>query len=272
MNQVAQINKENKGMSLSESFASQYNMSPVEMLNTLKSTVFRQSNNQQITDEQMAMLILVAKEYNLNPFTKEIYAFPDKGGIVPVVGVDGWANIINSHPQFDGMEFRSSENMITLDGSQPCPEWMECVIYRKDRSKPLVVREYIDEVYREPFKPKQPGGYVQRGPWQTHTKRFFRHKTMIQAARIAFSFSGIYDQDEAECIIEKDISNNVTVLEREVKQDTKYYSQADFDKNFDSWKDLIEAGKRSADQIIATVESKGALSDEMKMKLIELEH
>jgi len=29
-----------------------------------------------------------------------------------------------------------------------------------------------------------------------------RHKTMIQCARLAFGFAGIYDQDEAERIIE----------------------------------------------------------------------
>ena len=34
-------------------------------------------------------------------------------GIVPVVGVDGWARIINNHPQFDGMEFvQDDENLL----------------------------------------------------------------------------------------------------------------------------------------------------------------
>jgi hypothetical protein len=54
--------------------------------------------------------VLVSNQYGLNPFTKEIYAFPDqKGGIVPVVGVDGWLRIINEHPQFKSMEFRYAE-------------------------------------------------------------------------------------------------------------------------------------------------------------------
>jgi hypothetical protein len=51
----------------------------------------------------MMALLIVADQYGLNPWTKEIYAFPDKSnGIVPVVGVDGWARIINTHEQFDG--------------------------------------------------------------------------------------------------------------------------------------------------------------------------
>ncbi len=45
-------------------------------------------------------------------------------------------------------------------------------------------------------------GYTAKGPWQTHPKRFSRHKAMIQCARMAFGFGGIYDQDEAERIAE----------------------------------------------------------------------
>ncbi len=170
---------------------------PKELTSVLKATAFKG----EVTDAQMAALLVVANQYNLNPWTKEIYAFPDKSnGIVPVVGVDGWSRILNDNHDFDGMEFRQSENMVRMPGAKSdAPEWMECIIYRKSRSKPTVVREYLDEVYREPFKGKY--GDV-TGPWQTHPKRFLRHKTMIQSGRIAFGYGGIYDQDEAERIAE----------------------------------------------------------------------
>ena len=142
-------------------------------------------------------LLVVADQYNLNPFTKEIYAFPDKqNGIVPIVGIDGWSRIINENHQFDGMEFTQSANMMDMPNAKPAPEWIECIIYRKDRDHPIKVREYLDEVYRPPFKAGM------SGPWQTHTKRMLRHKTMIQAARIAFGYTGVYDPDEGERIIE----------------------------------------------------------------------
>ncbi len=44
--------------------------------------------------------------------------------------------------------------------------------------------------------------YTVNGPWQTHTKRMLRHKALIQCSRIAFGFVGIYDEDEAQRIIE----------------------------------------------------------------------
>lgn len=146
-----------------------------EVLDILKNTAFKG----QVSDAQMSALLVVATQYSLNPFTKEIYAFPDKNnGIVPVVGVDGWARIINEHPQFDGMDFTQDDEKCT------------CTIYRKDRSRPVSVTEYMAECKRG------------TGPWGSHPKRMLRHKAMIQCARMAFGYTGIYDQDEAERIVD----------------------------------------------------------------------
>jgi hypothetical protein len=65
-----------------------------------------------------------------------------------------------------------------------------CRIYRKDRSHPTVVTEYLTECRRD------------TGPWKSHPRRMLRHKAMIQAARLAFGYGGIYDQDEAERIVD----------------------------------------------------------------------
>ena len=62
-----------------------------EIVSVLKATAFR-SDKGEVSDAQLAALLIVAGQYGLNPWTKEIYAFPDKkNGIVPVVGVDGWS-------------------------------------------------------------------------------------------------------------------------------------------------------------------------------------
>jgi phage recombination protein Bet len=191
--------------------ADKFGVDPAKMLATLKATAFKVTTGE-VSNEQMMSLLVVADQYGLNPFTREIFAFPDKkSGIVPVVGVDGWSRIINENPQFDGMEFNQSEKMVSLPGAKEAPEWMECVIHRKDRAHPIRVREYLDEVYRPPFKGKGKDGkpYETNGPWQSHTKRFLRHKVMIQASRLAFGYVGIYDQDEAERIIEGETVNEV---------------------------------------------------------------
>lgn len=194
MNALVEQKPEKK--SLVAKFAAKYGVEPEKMLYTLKATAFRQKGDQDISNEQMAALMIVADQYGLNPFTKEIYAYPDKNnGIVPVVGVDGWNRIINEHPQFDGIEFVYSPETITHKG-RTAHVWIDCTIHRKDRRIPTVVREYFDEVVRN---------LNFATPWDTHPKRMHRHKVEIQCARIAFGFAGIDDDDEAERIMERDM-------------------------------------------------------------------
>lgn len=191
-------NRNDQSTSLIKKFSEQYHIEPDKMLTILKNTAFKQRGNTVVTNEQMAALLIVADRHGLSPFTKEIYAYDDKGAIVPVVSVDGWARIINEHPQFNGVEFRyADEHQTPHDGGKLCPIWCEAIIYRKDRDMPTVVREYLDETYQGPR-----GQNRVKGPWQSHTKRMLRHKTLIQCARIAFGFAGIYDEDEATRIID----------------------------------------------------------------------
>ena len=210
------------------------------LIETLKATAFKG----QVSDAQMTALMVVANQYGLNPWTKEIYAFQDKNnGIVPVVGVDGWSRIINSHPQFDGMEFEQDDESCT------------CVIYRKDRSRPIKVTEYMAECRR-------PGV----GPWQSHPRRMLRHKAMIQCARLAFGFGGIYDQDEAERIVESiDAQTGEIVRPKTAPQPARPaqepYPAERFEQNLPAWRNLIQAGRKTADEIIAMVTSRSTLTD-----------
>lgn len=176
----------------------------------------------QVTDSQMFALLVVANQYKLNPWTKEIYAMPAKkgNGIIPIVGVDGWSRIINEHPGFDGMTFEDVGEIKNLDGAKPCPSGIRCSIYRKDRSHPISVTEYLDETYRPPVMTKT--GKVP-GPWQTHTKRMLRHKAMIQCARLAFGYTGFYDPDEGKQMQEaqeRDMDNAYVVPESQPVQQT----------------------------------------------------
>lgn len=170
--------------------AERYGMAPKTMIDTVIATVFPDGK---ATIPQLMMFLQVAAQYKLNPFTKEIYAFPSKGGgVIPIVPIDGWANIVNSHPQYDGVEFvdELAEGKIVST---------TCIIYRKDRGHPTKVTEYHDECKRD------------TEPWKKWPKRMLRHKALIQCARVAFSLAGIYDPDEADRIAEGDIDQRPEV-------------------------------------------------------------
>lgn len=225
---------------LTKKLAAQFDMGDGrELTDTLKATAFKG----QVSDAQMTALLVVANQYGLNPWCKEIYAFPDKNnGIVPVVGVDGWARIINNHQQFDGMEFEQDDESCT------------CRIYRKDRSHPTSVTEYMSECKRG------------TGPWQSHPRRMLRHKAMIQAARLAFGYGGIYDQDEAERIVERDMGTAERVTEPE-RPALEPYPAERFAQNLPAWSEAIKAGKKTAEDVIAMLSTRAILSDEQKREI-----
>lgn len=181
MNQIALRKEQNsQKLMLLDYMADKYSLTADEFRKTVRATCGLAT----ATPEQVAAFLIVAKEYSLNPITKEIYAFPGRGGgIVPIVSIDGWVNLVNSHGACDGFEFEMSHD--DKGGLVSCT----CRMFRKDRSHPVAVTEYLSECIRS------------TEPWKMQ-HRMLRHKAMIQAARYAFGFSGIYDEDEGEKIAE----------------------------------------------------------------------
>jgi hypothetical protein len=67
---------ERRRISLVAKMAGKYGLEPEKMMATLKATAFKGD----VTNEQMAALLIVADQHNLNPWLREIYAFPSRRG------------------------------------------------------------------------------------------------------------------------------------------------------------------------------------------------
>jgi len=181
------------------------------------------------TREEFAAFLLVAHEYRLNPITREIYAFPKKGGgIQPIVSIDGWLRIANDHAAFDGLvvDFAHSP-----DGGQVISA--TATIYRKDRAHPTVVTEFLAECVR----PTE--------PWKMQ-HRMLRHKAVIQGIRYAFGFSGIMDPDEAERMEARDEQPPAT---REALV-LPGLSEDEFAVQLRAWQPVIASGKKTSAQVV----------------------
>lgn len=177
-----------RNASLMARVAARFGVEPEKMNSALKQTAFRQRGKDgqpgvEVSNEQMLMLMVVADQYKLNPFTREIYAFPSDNGIVPIVSIDGWIRIINERPELKS---------ITFDMAPPGTDdpWITCTIERHDRNKPVAITEFLSECSRD------------TKPWNSHPRRMLRHKALIQCARVAFGFGGVFDPDEAERVIQ----------------------------------------------------------------------
>jgi len=183
------------GTSLIDTMADRYLMDAQLFQKTIRATVMPTDH----TDEQFRAFMMVAFQYGLNPITREIYAYPARkgGGIIPVVSIDGWLHLVNSHPQCDGFEFHAvRDDAGKLTG-------MTCVMHRKDRSYPIVITEILSEVYRN------------TDPWNQMPARMLRHKALKEAARYAFGFAGITDEDEARDQM-RDVTGTVKTIEQPI--------------------------------------------------------
>jgi len=158
-----------------EQMAERYDLDP----KIFDATVARTCMPPEHSREEFIACMLVAHQYQLNPFTKEIHFARDKyGKINAIVGVDGWITIINRQPQFDGLEIAYAMD----DKGRPVAA--TCTIHRKDRSRPTVVTEFLDECKRD------------SAAWKLTPSRMLRHRAIIQCARLAFGLAGIMEDDE----------------------------------------------------------------------------
>jgi len=167
--------------SLFNDMSKEYGMERAAFESTMRKTIMQ---GKDVSNEQMAAFLVVANKYKLNPFTKEIFAFPSRGGIQPVVSIDGWLRIINDNPDCDGFDL-----IETFDDNGQIYS-VTCKMYRKSRSRPVELTEYYSECVRDTEQ------------WKGKPVRMMHHKALIQAARYAFGYSGIVDEDEAATIKE----------------------------------------------------------------------
>jgi hypothetical protein len=101
-----------------------------------------------------------------------------------------------------------------------------------------------------------------------------RHKAMIQCARIAFGFGGIFDQDEAERIVENSVdpdTGEITSKAEPARPALGAYPEPDFTANLPAWRKAIESGRKTPDDLIAMVSTKAVLSEVQKRAIRNLQ-
>ena len=111
-------------------------------------------------------------EFDLDPFNGEIifiHSHKESKSVWPFITIEGWIKLINQHPQFCAIEFN-----FPIQENQINHKWIECAIYRKDRIKPITIREYLAEVITE------------QAGWKDRPNRMLRHRALAQCAKLAF--------------------------------------------------------------------------------------
>jgi len=106
--------------------------------------------------EEFQAFRMMCESTGLSPVKKEVWCIVTGEGqwrkLQMMTGINGFYAIANRHPQMDGVECSYSEIKETQAGEHLVrhPEWIECRVFRKDRSRPQMFRAYWDE-YHQPL-------------------------------------------------------------------------------------------------------------------------
>lgn len=167
--------------------AERWGIPPNSVGKVLTDSVF--SVSPALNHAELAGAMMLCQKYDLDPFAKQVYVTRIDGKLQMIVPIDGWTQIANREPGYDGCEFE--DGPMGEDGKLA---WIQCSVFVKGRSRPTRLKEYMKECIRPNMK-----------PWQSHPNRMLRHKAFIQAARLAFSLGGIMDSDEAEAMKDAEV-------------------------------------------------------------------
>lgn len=186
-------------------------------------------------------------------------------GLQPMQAMQSIA-VINGRPSLWG------DAMLALVKAHPAFEWIKeecdgavatCTIKR--RGEPEVVQSFsLEEAKRAGLTGKQ-------GPWTQYPKRMLQMRARGFALRDAFpdALRGVVSAEEArDTPAERDMGAAEVVSSRPAQPAAlPDYSQDAFADNLPKWSALMQSGAKTADQIIAIVSTKGALSESQKAQI-----
>lgn len=115
------------------------------------------------------------------------------------------------------------------------------------------------------------GLWGKQGPWSQYPKRMLAMRARGFASRDEFAdvLKGLSVAEEQMDIVEKDVSPTYSAPIEE-SGEIAYYPADSFHKNFDKWEQAILTNRKTADEVIAMIESKGALTEEMKSQILAI--
>lgn len=130
-----------------------------------------------IGDDDFAKLCYLAKKYDLDPITNEIWATPRKGGHTIMVGRDGMRKAALRSGEYDGME----STFMEIDGDVHC----QTKVWKKGVGHPFSPAPV-------PMKEYNSGMSL----WRSKPKTMLAKVSEAQALRAAFDLSGLYIAEE----------------------------------------------------------------------------
>ena len=159
-------------------------------------------DSRNVSQMDVYTFLVNCKQLNLNPKTKQIYGFVSKGKVVNIISIEGFTEIANRDPAYDGVEFeigpmaekelsytknefsngQKSQKIVTV--KRKVADWIKCIIYRNDRNHPVSVTTFFDE------------SNTGTEPWATKPMQMLQNRAFANSVKKAFSINGYLEKEE----------------------------------------------------------------------------
>lgn len=195
--------------------------------------------------------MMMGSELGLNPIQalQNIAVINGK----PAIYGDALLALVQNHPKFGGHEESFDEQTMTAT----------CTVWRKGDDKKHTVTFSRQDAEHAKLWGKQ-------GPWQQYPKRMLMWRARGYALRDKFAdaLGGLITVEEARDIPEE---RDISPRDADQPQALPHYPAEDFETNFPKWAQLIQAGKKTGQQIIDMVASKAPLTEEQAQQVLAVD-
>ena len=174
----------------------------------------------------------------------------------PAIWGDAMWALVVSHPEFEGFRDENTDAQSTV--------WL------KRRNHGEIMRSFSLE------DAKKAGLFGKTGPWTTNPKRMMQMRARAFAARDLFpdALKGIKSVEEVRDYgpePEKDMGP-VEVVAPVIQDHRQECSAEKFDENKAAWRQLVITGKKTASDLVATLETKAILTEDQKLTIDSWSH
>ncbi len=167
----------------------------------------------------------------------------------PCIWGDGIPALIQIHPKYEWMKEAWDESRKVAS----------CTIKRKGE-EPHTVTFGLDDA--------KAAGLLNKDTYKNYLKRMCQMRARSWAARDKFA-DALKGLKVAEEVQDYPVEKDITPAQEAPKalEDRPTYPAEEFTKNLPKWQEVIASGRKTADDLIAMVESKAPLTEEQKQQI-----
>jgi hypothetical protein len=167
----------------------------------------------------------------------------------PAIWGDAMWALVLAHPEYEDSTEEKTDTHCTV------------TLKRRGRS-PVVVTFSMEDA-------KKAGLAGKAGPWSTSPKRMLQMRARAFACRDLFAdaLKGIKSVEEVRDYSEPEKDMGAAEVVSAASNSLPAYSDEKFSANKATWKEIVESGRKSPNELIAMIQTKGVLSDDQKVEI-----